>query len=65
MGGWFLPRRRNSQFFGQFTGFRTAFTIVQAKSSQKWQNHIFSEKIEPFIFGLGHHVWCEYERFDS
>ena len=25
MGGWFLPRRRNSQFFGQFTIFRTAF----------------------------------------
>mgnify|MGYP004571200115 CR=1 FL=1 len=32
---------------------------VQGKSSQKWQEHIFSEKIEPFIFGLGHHVWTK------
>ena len=30
MGGWFLPRRRNSQFFGQFTIFRTAFMPKRA-----------------------------------
>ena len=32
---------------------QSIFTFVQGKSSQKWRDHIFSEKIERFIFVFG------------